>query len=440
MSENITERESQASGRSAGSKSVGAGRSVVYLQKILQMQYFQIAARRQGRMQRVGSQWASDSVSEEPAAARGGGSKLFGVLLVLALVGGAYVLKQAGSVPAPAPAVSVDVPDAVEAPSLPSEAETLPAVALKTGVLEAGGAPAKTEGSKLDVPRRNEQELRAKLERLAEALRDSEKAWFHENFILIPGGSFQMGSRIESNNVIHEVMVPDFWMGSTEVTLKEWNRVRDWARDFGYVFFSEGSALKPDCPVSEITWYDAARWCNAKSEMSGLRPCYYLGTDRTFSEVYCAGQVELNNAMVDWEADGYRLPTEAEWEKAARGKLVGKRYPNGNKLTEEDANHSLDHVGPRPVKSYPPNGFGLYEMAGNVWEWVWDWYSSDISALTDDPRGPLHGERRCVRGGGSSGSLDSCGVAVRVSMRADVSLNTGGFRMVRRCKESEARK
>jgi formylglycine-generating enzyme required for sulfatase activity len=118
---------------------------------------------------------------------------------------------------------------------------------------------------------------------------------------------------------------------------------------------------------------------------------------------------------------------------------MGKRYPNGDKLTGKDANHSLNHVGPRPVKSYPPNGFGLYEMAGNVWEWVWDWYAGDLSALTDDPRGPLSGERRVIRGGGSSGSPDSCGVAVRVSMRGDVSLNTGGFRVVRRFKQSEAR-
>lgn len=439
MSENTTEEESQARRSGTVSKSKQADCSVVLLRKILQMQYFQIAARRQVRAEAVGTECSSNLVSEEPAVARGGGFKLFTVLLVLALGAGAYMLRQDGPAPAVEAAVSLDVAKAGETRALPSDAGNSPSIAAKPATTDPGVAPLKTDVPNPDVPRRSERELRAKLEQSAEALRAEEKAWFEEKFVVIPGGSFQMGSRIEPNNVIHEVSLPDFWIGSTEVTLGEWTRVRDWAREFGYVFSSEGSGLKADCPVSEVTWYDAARWCNAKSEMSGLRPCYYIGTERVFSDVYCAGQIELSNAMVDWEADGYRLPTEAEWEKAARGMLVGKRYPNGDKLTGKDANHSLNHVGPRPVKSYPPNGYGLYEMAGNVWEWVWDWYSGDLSALTDDPRGPLSGERRVIRGGGSSGSVDSCGVAVRVSMRGNVSLNTGGFRVVRRVKESEAR-
>ena len=439
MSEKIPEGESQARRTGTVSKAKQAARSVAHLQKILQMQYFQIAARRQASAESVAADSASSSVFEEPVANHGSGYKLFALLLVLGLGAGAYMLIQDRSVPAVEPAVSVDVPNAEETRSSPQDAQTPQLAAGKPAEKEAGGASSKSNAPKADVPRRSEQELRAKLEQSAEGLRVSEKVWFEEKFVLIPGGSFQMGSRIEPNNVIREVTLPDFWMDSTEVTLDEWKRVRDWAQDFGYVFSSEGSAPKPDCPVAEITWYDAARWCNAKSEMSGLRPCYYIETDRGFSDVYCAGQIELNNAMVDWEADGYRLPTEAEWEKSARGNLVGKRYPNGDKLTGKDANHSLNHVGPRPVKSYPPNGFGLYEMAGNVWEWVWDWYAGDLSALTDDPRGPLSGERRVIRGGGSSGSPDSCGVAVRVSMRGDVSLNTGGFRVVRRFKQSEAR-
>ena len=174
------------------------------------------------------------------------------------------------------------------------------------------------------------------------------------------------------------------------------------------------------------------RWCNAKSERAGLRPCYYVGVGRGVSDVYRVGNLDLTNAMVDWEADGYRLPTEAEWEKAARGGLEGSKFPNGNTLPRSEANHSFDNVAPKPVKSYPPNGFGLYEMAGNVWEWVWDWYAADLSSFTDDPHGPDNGERRVIRGGGFSGSPDSCGVAARVSSRGEVSVETGGFRVARR--------
>lgn len=438
MCENIKEEKSQTR-RIGLSTSKHADCSVVLLQKILQMQYFQIAARRQVRVESVGTDAVSDAVSKEPVAAGGSRFKLFTLLLVLALGTGAYLLRQDAPAPALEDAVPLDVAKAVETRALPSDARPSTLIAAKRTAAYPAVAPLKTDVPNADVPRRSEQELRAKIEQSAEALRAEERAWFDEKFVVIPGGSFQMGSRIEPNNVIHEVALPDFWIDSTEVTLGEWTKVRDWAREFGYVFSSEGFGLKADCPVSEITWYDAARWCNAKSEMSGLRPCYYIGTERVFSDVYCAGQIELNNAMVDWDADGYRLPTEAEWEKAARGMLVDKRYPNGDKLTEKDANHSLNQSGPRPVRSYPPNGFGLYEMAGNVWEWVWDWYSGDLSALTDDPRGPLRGERRVIRGGGSSGSVDSCGVAVRVSMRGDVALNTGGFRVVRRFKESESR-
>ena len=439
MSENISKTESKERRTGGASGSQQADRSVVCLQKILQMQYFQIAARRQTGAERVATDPHSGAVSDGREAVRAGGFRWSALLLVVGLGVGAYLLRSNGPDPGSKPEEAADPAKAGENGALhPQPAATAP-VSVNTIKSDAGGAFAKTDPVKTEVPKRNERELREKLERSVEALRGAEQVWFQEKFVVIPAGSFQMGARIEPNNVVHEVSLSDFWMDSTEVTFDEWKKVRDWAGDFGYVFSSEGSALKPDCPVAEITWYDAARWCNAKSEMSGLRPCYYSGTDRSFSDVYCAGQIELSNAMVDWDADGYRLPTEAEWEKAARGTLVGKRYPNGDKLTGKDANHSLNHVGPRPVKSYPPNGFGLYEMAGNVWEWVWDWYSVDLSALTDDPRGPLSGERRVIRGGGSSGSVDSCGVAVRVSMRADVALNTGGFRVVRRFKETEAR-
>jgi formylglycine-generating enzyme required for sulfatase activity len=294
--------------------------------------------------------------------------------------------------------------------------------------------------------------LRAKLEQSAEGLRVSEKAWFEEKFVLIPGGSFQMGSRIEPNNVIHEVTLPDFWMDSTEVTLDEWKRVRDWAQDFGYVFSSEGSALKPDCPVAEITWYDAARWCNAKSEMSGLRPCYYIGTDRGFSEVYCAGQIELNNAMVDWEADGYRLPTDAEWEYAARAGTTTITYNGNFDYPDSDGPNFYDRVldpiawyeetangSTHPVRQLLPNAWGLYDTLGNVAEWLWDGETCGgtldptLPTSAVDPLGPVEpcrGHRLCAgqEWGTRAGDMT---IMSRSMAGSDAPYNNLGFRLAR---------
>lgn len=393
-------------------------RSAAHLQKILQMQYFQIAA----RVEVVTTKElavAAGSVTAQGAPVK----RSVGVKLLLSCIGigaafGLYSLKQEHD---------------------RSEMEARVVVEAERAHAIARDAQQKKEQGEIEAKRRLEaeqkrieQDFRARLNQSVELTRAEELAWFEEKFVKIEAGLFEMGSRMEFNNAVHSVDVPEFWMDSTEVTLAEWSAVASWAGAFGYVFGSQGSAKKAAHPVAEITWYDAVRWCNAKSERAGLRPCYYVGAGRGVSDVYRVGNLDLTNAMVDWAADGYRLPTEAEWEKAARGGLVGKKFPNGDKLPRNEGNHSFDNIAPKPVKSYPPNGFGLYEMAGNVWEWVWDWYAADLSSFTADPHGPDSGERRVIRGGGFSGSPDSCGVAARVSSRGDVSVETGGFRVIRR--------
>jgi formylglycine-generating enzyme len=146
-----------------------------------------------------------------------------------------------------------------------------------------------------------------------------------------------------------------------------------------------------------------------------LTPVYY--SDATMSQVIKGGQLI---PYVKWDAKGYRLPTEAEWEKAGRGGLIGKRFPWGNTISHSQANYfsSSDYsydVSPTrgfhpdyavepwpytsPVGSFAPNGYGLYDMAGNIWEWCWDWDGPYNSSSQTDPRGATSGTWRIIRGG-----------------------------------------
>jgi formylglycine-generating enzyme required for sulfatase activity len=414
-----TNRSFQANAGQRPSKQLS--RSAAHLQKILQMQYFQIAARVGAVPNEQRPVFADTAAAAEPSSKGSLGLKLAFLCIGGGAAFGLYSLKQERE---QLELASKAAMEAERSQSLAREAQE------------------KEERDKIEAARRleaeqrkTEQEFRSRLAQSVTLTRAQELAWFEEKFVRIEGGTFEMGSRMEVNNAVHPVHVSDFWMDSTEVTFAEWSAVVQWSGEFGYVFGSKGSAKKDSHPVAEVTWYDAVRWCNAKSERAGFRPCYYVGAGRGVMDVYRVGNLDLTNAMVDWTADGYRLPTEAEWEKAARGGLVGKTYPNGNKLPSNEANHSFNNLTPKPVKSYPPNGFGLYEMAGNLWEWVWDLYTADLSTFNADPRGPDSGERRLIRGGCFSGSPDSCGVATRVGFRGDVFVETGGFRIARRLSE-----
>ncbi len=227
--------------------------------------------------------------------------------------------------------------------------------------------------------------------------------------VSIPGGTFAMGDNLldpaapaSYATPVHNVTVSAFTLDRHETTYAQWRVVYDWAIANGYDFDSPGrnGALQigTNMPVTQVSWYDVVKWLNARSEKEGRNPVYF--TDAGHTVVYRSGRIDLADAALDWTANGYRLPTDAEWEWAARGALAGQTYPWGNVLDPTRANY--DRGTSTSVGSYPANGYGLRDMAGNVWEWTWDWQASDYSADAAgvvNPHGPASGAFRTRRGG-----------------------------------------
>ncbi|MCX6874440.1 MAG: SUMF1/EgtB/PvdO family nonheme iron enzyme [Verrucomicrobia bacterium] len=253
-------------------------------------------------------------------------------------------------------------------------------------------------------------------------------------FEQIPAGSFSMGNALAASGdgasielPVHQVQVSAFYLAKHEVSKALWDDVRTWGLTHSYTDLSTGGGKAATHPVHSITWYDMVKWCNARNQKEGLTPCYTV-SGATYKTGY-------SDAVVcNWSANGYRLPTEAEWEKAARGGLSGKRFPWGNSITHIQANyygnssykydlsstlgyHPTYAVNgtpyTSPMGSFAANGYGLYDMAGNVYEWCWDRYGPYPSATQTDPRGAASGSVRVFRGGGWYGDANSCRVADR---------------------------
>jgi formylglycine-generating enzyme required for sulfatase activity len=233
----------------------------------------------------------------------------------------------------------------------------------------------------------------------------------------IPAGSFMMGDTLdgEGDAIPTNVYVSAFYMDVNLVSYSQWQSVFNWATNHGYGFVNAGSDKAANHPVQTVDWYDTVKWSNARSQQASLTPAYY--SDAGLTQVYTNG--ETTNVFVNWSANGYRLPTEAEWEKAARGGLSGLRFPWGNTISESQANYHGDpgdysfDLGPNgynsafatgvftytsPVGYFAPNGYGLHDMTGNVFEWCWDWYGTPYAGGSD-PRGPASGSYRVLRGG-----------------------------------------
>ena len=258
---------------------------------------------------------------------------------------------------------------------------------------------------------------------------------------LIPSGSFTMGDSFELDSSalpLHTVCVSGFYMDKYDVTKALWDEVYQWAtnRTAGVrcSFDYPGSGKASTHPVQTIDWYDCVKWCNARSEKEGLAPAYY--TDAGQGSVYRSGQTDVQNDWVKWSS-GYRLPTEAEWEQAARGGADGHRFPWGDTISWGQANYyalpgfggydvnATEGYNPAgtnggspytsPVGTFAANGYGLYDMAGNVWQWCWDWWGSYSSGSQSDPRGPVlpTSSYRVFRGGKWADRALHCQAACR---------------------------
>jgi formylglycine-generating enzyme required for sulfatase activity len=242
-----------------------------------------------------------------------------------------------------------------------------------------------------------------------------------DNFVRINGGTFTMGSpanepgRKDNEGPQHQVTVNSFYMGKYEVTQKEYQEVMG----------TNLSHFKGDnLPVEKVSWYDAVEYCNKRSQKEGLTPAY-----------------TINSKNVTWNrgANGYRLPTEAEWEYACRAGTTSP-FSTGNNITTNQANYNGNNPynnnakgeyrqKTTPVGSFQANPWGLYDMHGNVYEWCWDLYRSYSSGAQTDPVGASSGSYRVQRGGDWGNSANG----VRSAFRRDDFPSTRGigFRLAR---------
>ncbi len=277
------------------------------------------------------------------------------------------------------------------------------------------------------------------------------------NMIKLPGGKFFMGSDDEEGfpadgeGPVREITLDAFYIDETTVTnfqfaefIKTSNYITD-AERFGWSFVFYGllseEDQKADYEVAVPTpWWCAipgAQWDHPEGEKSNI-------DERMNHPVV---HVSWNDAQAYCQWSGKRLPTEAEWEYSARGGLVQKKFPWGDELTPDDEHYcniwqgqfpdfnSMDdgYLGTAPAKSFKPNDYGLYNMAGNIWEWCNDWFSKDFhkTGTRNNPCGPLNGESKVMRGGSFLCHYSYCNryrVAARSSNTIDSSTSNMGFR------------
>lgn len=217
--------------------------------------------------------------------------------------------------------------------------------------------------------------------------------------VYVPGGTFDMGRPGGADNPVHYVQLGSFFMARHEVTVGEWKgfaeatgapRRWDSARLKNIVGRGSTSQLPDEWAMFSLTWYEAITYCNWRSRQEGLSPAYSYDEE----EMRAVILGRRRTTKVDWErsADGYRLPTEAEWEYAARGGSVGEGRPYARGASLADVAWYLDNAGweVHPVGQKMPNVLGLYDVLGNAGEWCWDYYDAEYyrASPEHDPVGP----------------------------------------------------
>ena len=263
-----------------------------------------------------------------------------------------------------------------------------------------------------------------------------------DNLVLVKGGTFK---NTKSNYYGKGVAVSGFYIGKFDVTQKEWVEVMG----------SNPSKFKGDnLPVEMVNWYDSIEYCNQRSIKEGLKPYYNI--DKTRKDPANLPDPKFGRldeiqwtVTINTAANGYRLPTEAEWEYAASGGQLSKSYTySGSDEIDEVAWYwrnagdkelsgfwnwskiELNHNQPKPVGSKKPNELGLYDMSGNVRQWCWDWYG-DLAQNTTDPKGIPGGYSRIWKGGGWIGADFACESAHRGHLAANGTGPDQGLRICR---------
>lgn len=252
------------------------------------------------------------------------------------------------------------------------------------------------------------------------------------DMVFVEGGSFRMGSKDGERHEkpVHRVNVSDFMIGKYEVTQKEWKDMMG----------SNPSYFKGDnLPVECVSWYDAVEYCNKLSIKVGLTPCYTINKNITDPNNTNREEILKWLVTIDWNANGYRLPTEAEWEYAARGGNKSKGYKYSGSDNPGSVAWYNDNSGDKThsVGSKQANELGLYDMSGNVEEWCWDWYDEKYysNSQLSDPRGPESGAHRLLRGDYWGFFTDSSSVYCRYYDNPDNRYFYGfGFRVARSIK------